>query len=103
MVKLKKKTLRTVFMKKFLSYFNIFELNLNARSYKSGLIRIGVSAVVMLLVCLLRLNLTIVDPMVNILVSLPTLAIMVMAILCLFIAAVECLQVGDNRKKDKER
>ena len=90
-------------MKKFLSYFNIFELNLNARSYKSGLIRIGVSAVVMLLVCLLRLNLTIVDPMVNILVSLPTLAIMVMAILCLFIAAVECLQVGDNRKKDKER
>jgi hypothetical protein len=26
-----------------------------------------------------------------------------MSILCFFIASVECLQVGDNRRKDKER
>ena len=90
-------------MKKFLSYFNLFELNLNSRSYKSGLIRIGVSAVVMLVVCLVRLNLTLTNPVVNVLVSLLTIVVMVMAILCLFIAAVECLQVGDNRKKDKAR
>ena len=31
------------------------------------------------------------------------LAVMVLCILCFFIATVECLQVGDNRKKDKER
>ncbi len=33
----------------------------------------------------------------------PILIIMILSVLCLFIAAVECLQVGDNRKKDKER
>jgi hypothetical protein len=27
----------------------------------------------------------------------------VLSILCFFIASVECLQVGDNRKKDKAR
>ena len=90
-------------MKKFLSYFNIFELNLCSKSYKSGIIRIFVSAIVMLLLCVLRLNLTLTNPIINLVVSLLVIGGMVLSILCLFIAAVECLQVGDNRKKDNER
>lgn len=90
-------------MKKFLSYFNLFDMNLDSRSYKSGLIRIVVSAIVMLAVCLIRLNLTITNPLINVPVSLLLIAIMVLSILCLFVAAAECLQVGDNKKKDKEK
>ena len=88
--------------KKFLNMFNIFELNLTSRSYKSGAIRMAVSIVVLFIAFAVRFSLTLTDPMVNLMVSLPILAIMVMCILCFFIAAVECLQVGDNRKKDKE-
>lgn len=90
-------------MKKFFNYFNIFELNLSSRTYKSGIIRILASALVMFLVCIFRLNITITDIGINIFLTIFLLAIMVMAVLCMFIAAVECLQVGDNRKKDKER
>lgn len=90
-------------MRKFLSYFNMFEINLSSRSYKSGLIRIFCSALVMFLVCLFRFNVTITNVTVNIFLTIIILAIMVLSILCLFIAAVECLQVGDNRKKDKAR
>lgn len=90
-------------MKKFLNYFNIFELNLYSRSYKSALIRIGISILVMLVVCVFRLNVTIANPVLNILTSLLVFAIMVFAILCFFVAAVECLQVGDNIKKYNER
>jgi hypothetical protein len=57
----------------------------------------------MLVVCVFRLSVTITNPVVNILVSLLVFAIMVLAILCFFVAAVECLQVGDNIKKHKER
>ena len=90
-------------MKNFFNYFNIFELNLSSRTYKSGIIRILASALVMFLVCIFRLNITITDIGINIFLTIFLLAIMVMAVLCMFIAAVECLQVGDNRKKDKER
>jgi hypothetical protein len=100
MLKLKKKG---VLMKRFFNFFNIFELNLSSRSYKSGAIRIALSLLAMLVVCLIRFSVTITNPVVNILVSLFVLAVMVMAILCFFIAAVECLQVGDNRRKDKTR
>ncbi|MBO7195748.1 MAG: hypothetical protein J6V80_00250 [Clostridia bacterium] len=90
-------------LKKFLNMFNIFELNLSARSYKSGIIRIIVSLLIIFAVCLFRFSITITNAAVNIVVSLLLLAIMIMCILCFFIASVECLQVGDNRKKDKER
>ena len=90
-------------MKKFLYYFNIFELDLTRREYKSPLIRIGLSSLVALLVCLFRVSITIKNPLPNVIISLLCIAIVVMSILCLFIAAVECLQVGDNRKRDKQR
>ena len=90
-------------MKKLLSYINIFELNLNSRSYKSAAIRIAVSLVVMFLVCFFRLNVTITSIPVNFVLTILLLAIMIISVLCFFVAAVECLQVGDNRKKDKER
>lgn len=90
-------------MRKFISYFNLFDLDLNGRSYKSPMIRIGASVLVMLIVCLARLNVTITDPAVSFIVTVLILAVMILSILCLFIAAVECLQVGDNRKKDKAR
>ncbi len=90
-------------MKKLLSYINIFELNLNSRSYKSAAVRIAVSLVVMFLVCFFRLNVTITSIPVNFVLTILLLAIMIISVLCFFVAAVECLQVGDNRKKDKER
>ena len=90
-------------MKKFLNMFNLFELNLYSRSYKSPMIRMAVSLLVMLVVCVIRLSVTISNATVNIIVSVLALVIVVLAILCFFIAAVEALQVGDNRKKDKER
>ena len=90
-------------MKKFLSYFNIFELNLYSRSYKSALIRIGASILTMLIVCLFRFSVTITNVALNIIVSLLVFAILVLAVLCFFVATVECLQVGDNIKKYKER
>ena len=89
--------------RKFLDMFNIFELNLSQRSYKSPLFRIFGSLLTMLVVCTVRFSITIPNPVLNIAVSLPMLAIMILSILCLFIASVECLQVGDNRKKDKAR
>ena len=89
--------------KKFLNFFNIFELDLSSRSYKSPLIRIFVSLLIMLAVCVFRLNVTITNLTVNIFLTIFLLLVMVLCILCFFIAAVECLQVGDNRKKDKER
>lgn len=90
-------------MKKFFSYFNMFELNLSSRSYKSAAIRIAVSVLVMFFVCLFRLNVNLSNPAVNVIISLLCLAIMILSVLCFFIAAVECLQVGDNRKKDKNK
>ena len=90
-------------MKKFLSFFNFFELDLTRRDYTSPLIRIGVSLLIALVVCLFRVAITLTNPVVNVVVSLICIAIVVMAILCFFIAAVEALQVGENRKKDKAR
>jgi protein-S-isoprenylcysteine O-methyltransferase Ste14 len=81
----------------------MFELDLTRREYKSPLIRIGLSALVALIVCLFRVSITIENPVVNVIVSLLCIAIVVMSILCLFIASVECLQVGDNRRRDKMR
>ena len=90
-------------MKNFLSHINIFSLDLNSRSYKSGLIRIFLSVAVMIAACLIRFNLTLTDPLVNLAVSLPVIVIIILSILCLFVGAAECLQVSDNIKKDKER
>lgn len=88
-------------MKKFLAYFNIFDLNLSSRSYKSGLIRIGVSAIAMLILCLFRLSITLTNPIINLIISILVIGGMVLSILCLFVAAVECLQVSENRKNNK--
>ena len=90
-------------MKKFISYFNIFDLNLRSRSYKSGLIRIGVSAIAMLLLCILRLGITLENILINFLISFLVIVGMVLAILCLFVAAADCLQVSENRKRDREK
>ena len=90
-------------MRKFLRYFNIFELDLTVKSYKSPAIRIASSILAMLVVCLLRFNVTIKNPTLNILISLLVLVILIMSILCLFIASVECLQVGQNKKIAKAR
>ena len=89
--------------KKFLNYFSIFELNLYQKSYKSPLIRIFASLAVMLVICLIRLNISIDNVVINIVSLLFIVFIMIMAILCFFIAAVECLQVGHNKKIQKER
>ncbi len=89
--------------KQFLNMFNMFEMNLNARSYKSALIRIFASILIMFAVLAFRLNVNITNLVANIFLTIFLLAIMILCILCFFIAAVECLQVGDNRKKDKER
>ena len=89
--------------KKFLNYFSIFELNLYQKSYKSPLIRIFASLAVMLVICLIRLNISIENVVINIVSLLFIVFIMIMAILCFFIAAVECLQVGHNKKIQKER
>ena len=90
-------------MKKILSYFNIFDLNLSSRSYKSGLIRIVVSAIAMLVLCLFRLGITLDNVLINFAVSFFVIVGMVLAILCLFVAAAECLQVSENRKRDREK
>lgn len=87
----------------FSKLFNIFEIDLYSRSYKSAAIRIGASLSVMLIVCLIRFSISIPNPIVNLIVSGIVLVIMILAILCFFIATVECLQVGDNIKKDKQK
>ena len=89
--------------KKFLSYFNFMELNLSARSYKSGFIRMFVSLLVMFAVLMIRFSVTITNSALNIALLFVILAVIILCVLCFFTAAVECLQVGDNRKKDKER
>jgi hypothetical protein len=89
--------------KKFLNYFSIFELNLYQKSYRSPLIRMFASLAVMLVICLIRLNISIDNVVINIVSLLFIVFIMIMAILCFFIAAVECLQVGHNKKIQKER
>ena len=90
-------------MKEFLNYFNMFEINLTRRDYKNPILRIVISIIVAMAVCLFRLSITIKAPVVNIVVSFLCIAVVVLSILCFFIASVECLQVGDNRKKDKAR
>ena len=89
--------------KKFLSFFNFMELNLSSRSYKSGFIRMFVSILIMFVVLVIRFSITIENAALNISLLFVILAVIVLCVLCFFIAAVECLQVGDNRKKDKER
>ncbi len=89
--------------KEFLNMFNIFELNLSSKSYKSAAIRIAVSLLTLLAVCVFRFSITITDMTLNIFLTIFLLGIMVLCILCFFVAAVECLQVGDNIKKEKER
>lgn len=90
-------------LKEFLNYFSIFELNMYQKSYKSPIIRIAVSLLVMLVVCLIRFNISINNVIINVISMLFIMAVMIMAILCFFIASVECIQVGHNKKIQKER
>ena len=89
--------------KKFLKLFNYMDLNLYATSYKSAFIRMAVSLSIVLIVCLIRFNITISNPVINIISAIFILGIVILSILCFFVAAVECLQVGENRKKEKTR
>lgn len=89
--------------KKFLSYFNFMELNLSSRSYTSGLIRMFVSILIIFIVLAVRFSITISNDALNTFSLFVILAVIVMCVLCFFTASVECLQVSDNRKKDKER
>ena len=91
------------YFRKFIRMINLFELDLNSRSYKSSFIRMLVSLLVLLGISLLRVNITLTNPALNIILSFLMLAIMIICILIFFIAAVESLQVGNNRKKDKAR
>lgn len=90
-------------LKSFLNMFNIFDPDLTLRSYKSPLLRIFGSIAVMAAVLIPRLCISIENLLVNVIVSFFVLAVMILSTLCLFVASVECLQVGDNRKKDKAR
>ncbi len=90
-------------MKRFLQYFNIMEPNLYLRSYKSPIIRILVSVLVMAVVFVARFSVTITNAALNIAVSVLVFGIFILAFLCFSVATVEALQVGDNIKKDRER
>ncbi|MBQ7325988.1 MAG: hypothetical protein IJW93_00740 [Clostridia bacterium] len=90
-------------MKKFLRYFNFMEPDLTLRSYKSPIIRILISALVMMVVCVFRFSITIPQVALNIIVSILVFGIFILAFLCFAVAAVEALQVGENKRKDKER
>ena len=90
-------------MKQFLQYFNFFDPNLTLRSYKSPIIRILISALIMAALVIFRLSVTIQNITVNVIVSILCLVIISLAVLCFFVAAVEALQVGENIRKDKER
>ena len=90
-------------LKEFLRIFNIFELDFSSRSYKSPIIRMAVSILIIACICAFRLNVTITSIPLNVFLSILIFAVMIMCVLCFFIAMVECLQVGDNRKKDKAR
>lgn len=90
-------------MKKFLRYFNFMEPDLTLRSYKSPIIRILVSALVMFIVCAFRFSITIPQVALNIIVSVLVFGLFILAFLCFAVASVEALQVSDNKRKDKER
>lgn len=90
-------------MKEFLKLFSVFDINLNRTSYKSPLIRVIVSLIIMFGTVIFRLNVTIKNPILNIVLAIILLAVVVLSVLCFFVAAVECLQVSDNRKNMKKR
>ena len=89
--------------RKFIRMINLFDIDLSGRSYTSPRIRIFISLPLRVGIGVLRLAITIKDPTLNIVLSLLMLAVMAICTLIFFIAMVECLQVGHNRKIDKER
>ena len=86
-------------MKKFLK---IFEMNLHSKSYKVGAIKITASALVFVIVCLFRFSITITDVLTNLILSLISLAAIILSVIVLFIGAAECLQVSQNIKEDRK-
>lgn len=80
----------------------IFEIDTYSKSYKSGAIRIAVSALILLFVCLFRFSITIPDVLTNVILSLVLLAVMILSIIVMFIGAAECLQVSQNIKNDRK-
>lgn len=80
----------------------IFEIDTYSKSYKSGAIRIAVSALILLSVCLFRFSITIPDVLTNVILSLVLLAVMILSIIVMFIGAAECLQVSQNIKNDRK-
>ena len=80
----------------------IFEIDTYSKSYKSGAIRIAVSALILLSVCLFRFSITIPGVLTNVILSLVLLAVMILSIIVMFIGAAECLQVSQNIKNDRK-
>ena len=81
----------------------LFDLDLYRTSFKIPIIKIVCSALVILAVSILRLSFTITNPTLNITISLASIILLVAAVLCLFIGAVEALQVGQNKKNKKNK
>ncbi len=82
---------------------SLFELNLYRKSFKVPLMKIIGSALVLLIVSVFRLSVTITNLPLNLFVSFICIALVIMAILCLFIAAVEALQVSQNKKNMRDK
>ena len=81
----------------------LFDLNLYRKSFKVPILKIVGSALVMLIVCALRISFTIKNPTLNISISLVAIIITVASIMCLFVGAVEALQVSQNKKNMRDR
>ena len=81
----------------------LFDLNLYRKSFKVPLLKIFGSALTMLIVCILRLSFTIKNPALNICISLVAIVITIASIMCLFVGAVEALQVSQNKKNMRNR
>ena len=81
----------------------LFDLNLYRKSFKVPILKILGSALTMFIVCGLRLSFTITQPALNISISLVAIVITVASIMCLFVGAVEALQVSQNKKNMKDR
>ncbi len=81
----------------------LFDLNLYYTSFKIPLIKLFSSAIVLAVVTILRLSFTITNPTLNITLSLGAIVLMVASVLCLFVSAVEALQVSQNKKNMKNK
>lgn len=81
----------------------LFDLNLYYTSFKIPVIKLVVSALTMLVICILRLSFTITNKALNLTISIAAIVVVIASIMCFFVAAVEALQVSENKKNMKKR